>query len=60
MLKKTLSMLLAILLVNLAVTPSVFANNNPEKDARFAAKVKTEIAKLGVGTDAKVEVKLKD
>ncbi|MGI8469038.1 MAG: hypothetical protein ACR2N3_11370 [Pyrinomonadaceae bacterium] len=60
MLKKTLSILLVALLINLAVMPSVFANNNPEKDAKFAAKVKAEIAKLGVGEDSKVEVKLKD
>lgn len=53
-------MLLAVLLVNLAMMPSVFANNNPEKDAKFAEKVKTKIAKLGKGEDSKVEVKLKD
>lgn len=61
MLQKTLSMLLAILLINLVVMPSVFANDTKtEKEAKFAEKVKTEIAKLGVGTDSKVQVKLKD
>lgn len=60
MLKKTFSMLLVVLLINLAVMPSAFANNNPEKDAKFAEKVKAEIAKLGVGTDSKVKIKLKD
>ena len=54
MLKKILSALLVILLVNLAVIPSVFANDNK------AERVKTEINKLGVGVDSKVEVKLKD
>lgn len=60
MLKKALSMLLAILLVNLVTMPFVFANTNPEKDAKLAEKVKAGIAKLGVGTDSKVAVKLKD
>lgn len=60
MLKKTLLMLLVLLLINLAVMPSAFANDNPEREVKFAAKVKAEIAKLGVGTDSKVEVKLKD
>ena len=61
MLKKMLSMLIVVLLINLAVLPSVYANDTKaEKDAKFAEKVKTNIAKLGVGTDSKVEVKLKD
>jgi len=33
---------------------------NADRDAEFAAKVKTNIPKLGVGEDAKVEIKLKD
>jgi uncharacterized membrane protein len=61
MLKKMLSVLLAILLVNLAVIPAIYANDTKaEKEAKFAEKVKIVINKLGVGTDSKVEVKLKD
>ena len=61
MLKKTLSMLLVVLVINLAALPSVFANgSNPEKEAKFAAKVKAEILKLGAGTESKVKIKLKD
>ncbi len=33
---------------------------NSEENVKFAKKVKTEIAKLGVGTDARIKVKLKD
>ena len=36
---------------------STFAGTKEEK---FTEKVKTEIAKLGTGTDAKISVKLKD
>ena len=60
MLKKILSMAIVMLVVNLAMVPFVFASDNPEKEAKFAEKVKTEITKLGTGTDAKVKVKLKD
>ena len=61
MLKKMMSMLLVVLLVNLAVLSSVYAHDTKaEKDAKFTEKVKTNIAKLGVGVDSKVEVKLKD
>lgn len=61
MLKKTMTMFLVVLLVNLALLPSVYANETKtEKEAKFAQKVKTEISKLGIGTDSKVKVKLKD
>jgi hypothetical protein len=33
---------------------------NAEKEARFVEKVKAGVAKLGVGPDARVKVKLKD
>ena len=36
------------------------AANTTSKEARFAAKVKTDIAKLGTGPAARVEVNLKD
>ena len=34
--------------------------NNASKEARFAAKIKTAIAKLGTGPGARVEIKLRD
>lgn len=60
MFKKYLTLLVAILVINLTISGSVFANNKEGKDAKFTEKVKTEITKLGIGTDAKVKVKLKD
>ncbi len=60
MFKKYLSLALVILVINLAFGTTAFASTKKEKEARFAAKVKNEIAKLGTGTDARVEVKLRD
>ena len=60
MLKKVFLMSIVMLVVNLAVAPFALASDNPEKEAKFAEKVKTEITKLGTGTDAKVRIKLKD
>lgn len=39
---------------------SVSANTTLEEQTRFAEKVKTGIVKLGVGPDARIEVKLRD
>jgi len=60
MFKKVLSSTLVILVINLAFGTTAFASTKEDKEARFAAKVKNEIAKLGTGTDARVEVKLRD
>ncbi|HET8782387.1 MAG TPA: hypothetical protein VFM63_08215 [Pyrinomonadaceae bacterium] len=51
-----------IVAVFLSVTcpSSALAGGSPEKEARFAQKVKTEIAKLGTGPDARVNLKLRD
>lgn len=57
---RTASMLLIVLLTNLAYPSRAFAGEKPEKDAQFAQKVKREIAKLGTGANARVEVKLRD
>lgn len=51
-------MSLMVLVMNLATV--AFASGNDEKEAKFVEKVKSEVAKLGTGTDAKVQVKLKD
>ena len=50
---KITALVLAALLLNLTCPSRAFANNSPEK-------VKTEIAKLGTGPDARVEIKLRD
>lgn len=59
MLKKTVSALLALLVMNLGIFAFV-PTNNESKELKFANKVKSEIARLGTGTDAKIKVKLKD
>jgi preprotein translocase subunit SecF len=46
------------LVLNLAFLHSTASANSTEQ--QFAARVKTEIAKLGTGRDARVKVKLKD
>lgn len=59
MFKKYLTLIVTILIVNLALSSSILANDI-EKENKFAEKVKINIAKLGTGTDARIEVKLKD
>lgn len=60
MFNKVLSMSIVVLLLNLMTISSVWASGNAEKEIRFTEKVKTNIAKLGTGTDAEIKVKLKD
>jgi hypothetical protein len=57
--KSIVHILISALLTSLVVLPS-FAKTKEEKAAEFAAKVKTEIAKLGIGPEARIEVKLRD
>jgi len=57
---KISSILLAVLLANIAYPSRAFAGDKPEKEAPLAQKVKSEIAKLGSGSDARVAVKLRD
>lgn len=57
---KISSILLAVLLANMAYPSRAFAGDKPEKEGQLAQKVKSEIAKLGTGPDARVEVKLRD
>lgn len=52
--------LICSLLLMLASTPVAAATTKEEKAAAFAAKVKTEIAKLGTGPDAQISIKLRD
>jgi hypothetical protein len=59
MLKKICSALLSALLLQAAALPA-FAATNAERDARRAEKVRTQLAKLGTGTDARVKLELRD
>lgn len=59
MLKKICSAILAALLLQAAALPA-FASTSAEKDARRAEKVRTQLAKLGTGKDARVKVELRD
>lgn len=60
MLRKYLIVVLTLLVINLAFGASVYAETRAEKEAKFAAKVKSEIVRLGIGKEAKIEVKLRD
>lgn len=57
MLKKYFAVVLITLL---AAAPSVWAKSNAEKEAQKTEKIKTAIFKLGIGTDARVSLKLRD
>jgi hypothetical protein len=60
MFKKYLTLIIAVLVLNLSLSASVFAGTKEEKMAKLADKVKTNIAQLGTGKDARIEVKLRD
>jgi hypothetical protein len=55
--KKILSFMLTVLLMQTFFVHQTFAETKAEE---FTGKVRTEIAKLGTGMDAKIKVKLKD
>lgn len=52
--------LISALFASLFVAPSALAKTKEDKALEHAAKVRTEIAKLGTGTDARIAVKLRD
>ena len=60
MFKKYLTVILAVLVINLSLSAVAFGETKEEKEAKFAEKVKANISKLGTGKDARIEVKLKD
>ena len=49
MIKRTLVLTLCVVLLNLCFGTQAFAGTKEEKDAKFAAKVKSNIQKLGQG-----------
>jgi hypothetical protein len=61
MFKRNLTlMLIGALIFSLSAAPMTLAKSKEEKAAEFTSKVKTGIAKLGVGPESRVEVKLRD
>lgn len=60
MLKQYLTVILAVFVINLFFGGPAMAQTKKEiKEAKFAAKVKDGIAKLGTGPDARVHLKIK-
>ena len=59
MLKRICSVVLSALLLQAAAVPA-FAATSAEKEARRAEKVRTQLAKLGTGADARVKLILRD
>ena len=61
MIKKVLTTALSCLLIQAAISVQpASATSREAKQIQFAERVKTEIAKLGVGRDARVSVRLRD
>ena len=60
MFKKTLSFMLVVLMLNAVGVSSAYAGSKKEKEARFTERVREGIGKLGTGTEARVEVKLRN
>ena len=57
---KTLLSMILITLIMTCGSQAAYADSNAEKQGRFTEKVKLGIAKLGVGEQARVELKLRD
>jgi hypothetical protein len=60
MFKQVLSLVLVGFVLSVAGVRLAYAGSKEEKEARLAAKVKEGIRKLGMGPDARVEIKLRD
>ena len=54
------AVVLVALLLSITSPSPALARSNPDKEARLAQKVKTEIAKLGTGREARVQLTLLD
>ena len=59
MLKKVLSLVLTVLLINAVAVSSSYARSQDQQTPKIE-KVKENVRKLGVGEEARVEVKLHD
>ena len=53
-------MLTGSMILTMATAPSVLAKSKAEKEAERAEKVKAGVARLGVGKEARIAVKLRD
>ncbi len=60
MFRKIISLMLAVLLFSIASVNVAYAKTNEEKAERLTTKVKAGVGKLGVGKEARVELKLRD
>jgi hypothetical protein len=60
MVRKILSLFLMAALIGVASSSPAQADTKEEKAAAFTQKVKVGITQLGTGTDARVELKLRD
>jgi hypothetical protein len=61
MFKKFLSFVLIVLMLNVLGVNSAYAAGSKEnKEARFAERVKESVGKIGTGTQARIEVKLRN
>ena len=60
MFKKILSFALVVIMLNVVGVSSAYAGSKEDKEARLIERVKESIGKLGIGTDARVEIKLLD
>jgi hypothetical protein len=60
MLKRCLSLLLAVSLIQLLNVVPAAAATKAEKEARFAGKVRASVLKLGTGESARVKIRLRD
>lgn len=58
--KRTCSVIVASLLTLATITQTFAANSRPDKDTRFAGKVKEAIVKLGPGQTSLVTIRLRD
>ena len=59
MFKKLCSVVISALLLQAAAVPA-FAGTKAEKEAKRAEKVRTQLAKLGTGKDARIKLELRD
>ena len=60
MLKRICSVMLSALLLQAAAVPAFARSGGPDKEAKRAEKVRTQLSKLGTGKDARVRVELRD
>lgn len=60
MLKRYLSLTLAVLVVNLSFSVVALAQGTSDKSAKAVEKMKGQIARLGTGESAKISIELRD